>query len=98
MLASGVSILATAWCRWSRVHKAACTQTTSATTAATERIEEQPRGAEGRDPNLSPRFNQGRRQRTSAEGILASSHQSWRFQEKQRRSKRNVSRQFKQSF
>src|SRR6202008_2679490 len=98
MLASGESTLATACCRWSKLHNPACTQTTSATTAATVRIEHLPRGAEGRDPNLSPRFNQGRSQRTSAEGVLASSHQSWPFQGKQRCKQKNVARNFKQSF
>jgi hypothetical protein len=42
-------MLATVSCRWSRAHNAAWTQTTSATTAATERIEINPRGAENRD-------------------------------------------------
>src|ERR671930_637916 len=83
MLASGASTLATAGCRWKSVHNPACTQATSATTTATVRIEGQPRGAKCRDPNLPPRSNQGRHQRTLAPGIRASRDQSWPMQGKQ---------------
>src|SRR5512145_1508975 len=98
MLASGASMFATACCRWSRLHKTACTQTTSATTAATVRIEQLPRGAEDRDPNPSPRLEQGRQQRTLTFGVLASSHQSWPFQGKQLCSNKNVPEKSNQSF
>jgi hypothetical protein len=43
----------------SETHKPACTHATSASTAATVRIENQPRGAKVARPNLSPRFGNG---------------------------------------
>jgi hypothetical protein len=40
----------------SETHKPACTHAISASTAATVRIENQPRGARLQQPNPSPRF------------------------------------------
>src|SRR6266508_1463720 len=90
MLASGASQLDNDCCRWRSVHNPACTQAKSATTTATVRIEGQPRGAKCRDPNLPPRSNQGRHQRTLALGIRASSDRSWPMQGKQTTALKNM--------